>query len=128
MRSRAMKTPDRIPMKPDVETINWRPWLIFAIALGCVVGVMLLRPVARDLNYHFFADQETWLGVSNFWNVVSNLPFVAAGLFGFWRRPLAVSARLVPGYVSPGWSWSRPTAASRPSRSGIIRMFRHSCS
>lgn len=94
-----MKTLDQILMKPDVGTINWKPWLIFAIALGCVVSVMLLPPVAQDLNYHLFADQETWLGVPNFWNVVSNLPFVAVGLFGFWRRPLSVTARLVPGYV-----------------------------
>lgn len=82
-----------------MKTNNWKLWLILVVALGCVVSVMLLPPVSQDLNYHLFADQETWLGVPNFWNVVSNLPFVAVGLFGLWRRPLSGSARLVPGYT-----------------------------
>lgn len=43
---------------------------------------MLLPPVAQDLNYQLFADQDTWLGMPNFWNVVSNLPFVAVGIYG----------------------------------------------
>lgn len=78
---------------------SWKSGLILVVVLGCIVSVMLLPPVAQDLNYHLFADQETWLGVPNFWNVVSNLPFVAVGLFGLWRRPLSCDAQSVPGYV-----------------------------
>ena len=33
-------------------------------------------------NYYNFADQRALWGVSNFWNVVSNLPFLLVALWG----------------------------------------------
>jgi hypothetical protein len=36
-------------------------------------------------SYHRFADQRTFFGVPNFWNVVSNLPFIAVGAVGLQR-------------------------------------------
>jgi Ceramidase len=45
----------------------------------------LLPPIPQDPSYHQFADQRTLLGVPNFWNVVSNLPFVLVGATGLWR-------------------------------------------
>lgn len=47
----------------------------------------LLAPVTQSAAYHAFADQRALLGIANFWNVVSNLAFVAAGIYGArrWR-------------------------------------------
>lgn len=56
----------------------------------------LVPPLAQDLSYHHFSDPRTWLAVPNFGDVMSNAPFVAAGLYGLWvlsRRP-AQPARL----------------------------------
>src|SRR5262249_1175339 len=39
----------------------------------------------QDQGYHQFADQRTLLGIPNFWNVVSNLPFIAVGVAGLWQ-------------------------------------------
>jgi len=39
-------------------------------------------PVPQDPAYHAFADGRTLLGISNFWNVMSNLPFLLVGLWG----------------------------------------------
>jgi hypothetical protein len=36
----------------------------------------------QNPSYHHFADQRPWLGIPNFWNVVSNLPFALAGIWG----------------------------------------------
>jgi hypothetical protein len=62
------------------------PVLVFfgpmAISL---VGLLLLPPITQDQSYHQFADQRTILGIPNFWNVVSNLPFLAVGAAGLWR-------------------------------------------
>jgi hypothetical protein len=77
---------------------HWKLGLILALALAAVVGVLRLPPIAQDLDYHLFADQEAWLGLPNFWNVVSNLPFLVVGAFGLWRAPVAVDAVLAPGY------------------------------
>jgi hypothetical protein len=49
------------------------------IALG---GVFCLPPFPQDLDYHGFADDRTMLGVSNFLNVASNLPFLVVGALG----------------------------------------------
>jgi hypothetical protein len=47
-------------------------------------------PIAQEPTYHDFADQRAWLGISNFWNVMSNLPFLFIGIYGLAharRRP-----------------------------------------
>ena len=45
----------------------------------------LLPPIPQDPSYHQFADQRTLLGIPNFWNVVSNLPFALVGAMGLWQ-------------------------------------------
>src|SRR4029079_15316126 len=62
---------------------NGRRVLAFlALVAASLVGLLLLPPITQDQNYHDFADQRTILGIPHFWNVVSNLPFVAVGLAG----------------------------------------------
>jgi hypothetical protein len=40
------------------------------------------------LSYHDFADRRAWLGIPNFADVASNMPFVFVGLAGLWAlRP-----------------------------------------
>ncbi len=58
--------------------------MLLAITVTAVAGVLLLPRIPQDPAYHVFADQRTLLGIPNFWNVVSNLPFVVAGLAGIW--------------------------------------------
>jgi len=50
-----------------------------------LAGLLLLPPIPQDQSYHQFADQRAILGIPNFWNVVSNLPFLAVGAAGLWR-------------------------------------------
>src|SRR6516162_11899469 len=54
------------------------------IALGiAALGIIFcLPPIPQDQNYHVFADDRTILGVPNFLNVASNLPFVLVGVLG----------------------------------------------
>jgi len=47
------------------------------------VAELISNPIAQDLAYHEFADQRMFLGVPNFWNVASNLPFIIVGAWGF---------------------------------------------
>jgi hypothetical protein len=59
------------------------------VALGVV---FCLPPLPQDLSYHAFADHRTMLGVPNFLNVASNLPFLVVGVLGLrvLLRPDAV--------------------------------------
>jgi len=54
------------------------------IGLG-IVGLgslFCLPPIPQDQSYHAFADERTMLGVPNFLNVVSNVPFLVVGALG----------------------------------------------
>ena len=62
---------------------NGRRVLAFLVLMvASLVGLLLLPPISQDQNYHDFADQRTVLGIPHFWNVVSNLPFIAVGVAG----------------------------------------------
>jgi hypothetical protein len=54
------------------------------IGLGIVaLGLdFCLPPIPQDLSYHAFADDRTMLGVPNFLNTASNLPFLVVGVLG----------------------------------------------
>jgi len=47
------------------------------------IADLITSPLAQDPAYHLFADQRMFLGIPNFWNVASNLPFIAVGIWGF---------------------------------------------
>ena len=47
------------------------------------IADLIITPLAQDPAYHLFADRRTFLGIPNFWNVASNLPFVVVGVWGF---------------------------------------------
>src|SRR5215467_9296615 len=90
------RTPRRKTRKyPPVMVLTVRHLMTLSIAKGkhplvALVGLMvaslailpLLPPIQQDPSYHQFADQRTLLGIPNFWNVISNLPFVLAGAMG----------------------------------------------
>jgi hypothetical protein len=61
---------------------RYRLHLLGAVALAFLVAVLVQPPIHQPLAYHHFADARTLLGVPNFWNVASNLPFLAVGIAG----------------------------------------------
>lgn len=59
--------------------------VLLGVMSASLAGLLLLPPIPQDQSYHQFADQRAIFGVPNFWNVVSNLPFLAVGAAGLWR-------------------------------------------
>ncbi|WP_297765937.1 ceramidase domain-containing protein [uncultured Muriicola sp.] len=55
---------------------------ILVVSILAVVVVFFQDSIAQDLNYHLFHDERTFFGIPNFWNVISNLPFLFVGLWG----------------------------------------------
>lgn len=51
--------------------------------LATVAMFMCVAPIAQDLHYHCFANEQTIASIPNFWNVVSNIGFVFSGAWGF---------------------------------------------
>jgi len=56
--------------------------VFICISLGAIGTMILLPPIPQDPQYHAFADDRGWLGVHNFLNVLSNLPFLVVGVMG----------------------------------------------
>lgn len=58
--------------------------LLILYAVGVLaVGAMFWFPaIPQPTSYHGFADTRTIFGIPNFWNVLSNVPFVIVGAIG----------------------------------------------
>lgn len=70
-----------------------------AVAALGVLALTWAAPIPQDPSYHAFADDRRLLGVANFWNVISNLPFIAVGLFGLTRFPRLAEPESRTGYA-----------------------------
>ncbi len=56
--------------------------LLYAISIIAVVVIFFVKPIAQSQDYHNFADRIKFFSIPNFWNVISNLPFVIIGSVG----------------------------------------------
>lgn len=80
-------------MKPLYRTLL----LVFA-ALAAVAVALSLDPIPQDPAYHRFADGRALFGIPNFWNVATNLPFLAAGALGLLQQGRLASPTLATHY------------------------------
>jgi hypothetical protein len=58
------------------------PLLLSALAVVIAIVAFLLHPIPQPLAYHDFADHRPWLGIPNFGDVISNVPFALVGIAG----------------------------------------------
>ena len=90
-----------------------RALLILLGAMAVTLAALLLvPPIPQDQSYHQFADQRALLGMPNFWNVVSNLPFIVIGAIGlaqFHRDAVTLvlfGGIFLTGFGSSYYHWS----------------------
>src|SRR5437870_2906440 len=92
---------------------NWRPkerrtckmplphklkvWILIAVAAGGGVALPFIPRISQDPAYHQFADTRAILGIPNFWNVITNLPFLFVGLAGLAVFRAHNQHRIAPG-------------------------------
>lgn len=57
-------------------------WIIVSVVVMAVMGLFFVPEISQDPAYHLFVDHRHLLGVDNFWNVASNLPFITLGVSG----------------------------------------------
>jgi hypothetical protein len=56
--------------------------VVIGIGLAAAVVLLFVPAIPQPQDYHQFADQRAWLGIPNFANVASNIPFALAGIAG----------------------------------------------
>jgi hypothetical protein len=57
-------------------------WLFLALAAVAGTAALLIPRMDLPPSYHHFADQRSWLGIPHFGDVVSNVVYLIAGLWG----------------------------------------------
>ncbi|MEJ2766394.1 hypothetical protein VV869_20775 [Photobacterium sp. MCCC 1A19761] len=57
-------------------------WGIVIVLAGLLV---YFAPITQSRNFYQYADQRPWLGIPNFVNVITNLPFLWVGVLGLAR-------------------------------------------
>lgn len=62
--------------------IDNRLKLMLAIIVVAIIAMLSIDPIAQEPGYHNFADQRHIINIANFFNVLSNLPFVIIGIMG----------------------------------------------
>jgi hypothetical protein len=81
--------------------------LLYGLMIVSLAALLPLPPLLQDQSYHQFADQRELFGIPNFWNVVSNLPFIAVGALGLlWVRRDAITIVLFTGLFLTGFGSS----------------------
>jgi hypothetical protein len=105
------------------------PVAITSLAILSLIAAgawFLLPPIPQNPLYHSFADQRTIWGVPNFWNVVSNLPFLVVAAIGLkalrsprafteqWERTayIAVLAGAILIAFGSGYYHLRPSSST----------------
>ena len=71
---------------------------IFLIVLSAILiaAMFFIDPIPQDPSYHAFADSRSLLGVPNFWNVMSNVPFLLVGGAGIYYSRSANRPGMMP--------------------------------
>jgi hypothetical protein len=82
-------------MKPFYKTL-----ILVLITVAGVAAMFLIDPIAQDPAYHRFTDTREYFGIPNFWNVVSNLPFLVAGTLGLLQSRRLASPDLATHYLA----------------------------
>ena len=91
-------------VRPEAKgeiTVTWRAALLLSVGIVIIAIVAMNDPVAQDQIYFLFADQRALAGVPNFWNVMSNLPFLIIGICG-WRM-IAINRETVTPSTKLAW-------------------------
>jgi hypothetical protein len=61
---------------------TWRGWLLAGVTAALAIAAFAVPAMPQPLSYHAFADCRTIWAIPNFFNVISNLPFLVAGVLG----------------------------------------------
>lgn len=75
-------------------------YLFCVVLTVAIIGILFfIQPIAQDSEYHNFSDQNSILGIPNFWNVMSNFTFLIVTLLGIRKLNSVNGFDLVLGYI-----------------------------
>ncbi len=69
---------------PEVRRKKFKLILTLGVILAGTIVAFFIPRIPQDPSYHDFIDQRMVFGIPNFWNIVTNVPFVIAGALGLY--------------------------------------------
>jgi hypothetical protein len=79
--------------------------LLLLLAVVVAVIDFSLPRIPQAQSYHHFADQRSFLGVPNFADVTSNLPFAVIGIYGLMFLLQPISSLVPTHFLDPRERW-----------------------
>jgi hypothetical protein len=94
-------------VEQECELISRKTSLTLLVVITAIVGVVdfLLPRIPQPQSYHQFADQRSFLGIPNFGDVTSNIPFAIVGLWGLIFLLRSSSEQLTQHFVDMRERW-----------------------
>lgn len=88
--------------------------ILLASAVAIALAAALAPPLAQHESYHAFADRRALLGITNFFDVISNLAFLFVGVAGFYFVLRGTQPHGGPAFQDPAqrWAWAVVFAAT----------------
>ena len=69
-------------------------FLLISFAFIGLIGLIFSSPIPQNIDYHKFSDFITYFRISNFWNVISNLPFLIIGIMAIFKLNLFSKSKI----------------------------------
>src|SRR5215469_7033246 len=90
-----------------MSVISQKAGIVLLLVLTGAVAVAssILPQIPQPLSYHSFADQRSFLGIANFGDVISNLPFAVIGIWGLLFLLRSDSKRLAGRFLDSRERW-----------------------
>ncbi len=76
----------------------YKNYILAILIIISILSFFFIKPIPQDLTYHLFADTRKLLGINNFFDVLSNLPFFFVGIIG-------LSYTLSNWIPKSSWAW-----------------------
>lgn len=76
------------------RTFTWQHLILVVLVVGSMIGLLSLDPLPQNPEYHMFADTRQFFGIPNYFDVISNLLFLAVGISGLQfciRREIGIA-------------------------------------
>jgi ceramidase len=70
-------------------------YLILIITVVSIIALLSQERIPQGVDYHDFSDFRTIFSIPNFWNVLSNLPFLIVGFLGLFKLFVSKNLQII---------------------------------
>jgi hypothetical protein len=102
-----------------------REWIFVAFTVLAIAATFSSPPVLQDPAYNHFADQRTFFGIPNFFDVISNAPLLLVGLLGLAFILLRATLTSQRAFATDHEVWSYIALFTGVTLSGLGSAYYH---